>query len=682
MKIEISIWGIRRGFEKEGFFHTHNNANIKASQQDRFRKICNSIGNKGLFNIQHLQGKTIISYIDSGVREFLPAGPRPGYAVFSLIISNQEVFEQSPRAVLLELSHFYRSRVGETNQNNFNSAEIEFFLNKLTLAPAPALQIRENISSYTYYADASHIDHFLTGNIPFASFGELIFIPSEYNPTTGKFKELDFIDDSFRSNPQFIDLRVAESRFMKERESDQEKQRIAEQQKKEMQQQIQFIEQDLINMIKLGKFDEAIQKYEQFSHKAYINQHVTNQLNEHKRVQEDQDKEIHTLKQDAELIDSIIIAERKGDLDLALNRYKRLNNKNHANLTFNLKTKLENYDADLKQQRESHEQQKIATAKARNARAKRKKMILSLSILAIIGLCATSFFLKVPTSVWDKDADGTYNWSDACPDSSGTIALHGCPDKDKDGFADQDDECPNDSSRVCFGCPDRDKDNVPDKKDSCKREPGSKDCFGCPDKDNDKIADKDDKCPKLGGEVDEKGCPVRADVPVPITGRSNITEGTINTKNYSSLKSIFGINFIRLNQKKYEISDKEYKGFKPITEKEQIHALNKEFGLNIPGGTASGNPSGTNIRGGANPPAANQPEKGNGQKVDFPQKKDAETAFNNVKNAIFESDKTKFRKAFKTIYKEYFDGYKSGKYNKDKTFEDNLNKWDKRVDNY
>ena len=400
MKIEISIWGIRRGFEKEGFFHTHNNANIKASQQDRFRKICNSIGNKGLFNIQHLQGKTIISYIDSGVREFLPAGPRPGYAVFSLIISNQEVFEQSPRAVLLELSHFYRSRVGESNQNNFNSAEIEFFLNKLTLAPAPALQIRENISSYTYYADTSHIDHFLTGNIPFASFGELIFIPSEYNPTTGKFKELDFIDDSFRSNPQFIDLRLAESRFMKERENDQEKQRIAEQQQKEMQQQIQFIEQDLMNMIKLGKFDEAIQKYEQFPHKAYIKQSITNQLNEHKRVQEDQDKEIHTLKQDAELIDSIIIAERKGDLDLALNRYKRLNNKNHANLTFNLKTKLENYDADLKQQRESEEQQKIAKAEAKNARAKRKKMILSVSLLAVIGLCATSYFLKVPEAFW------------------------------------------------------------------------------------------------------------------------------------------------------------------------------------------------------------------------------------------------------------------------------------------
>ena len=403
MKIEISIWGIRRGFEKEGFFHTHNNAAIKASQQDRFRKICNSIGNKGFFNIQHIQGKTIISYIDSGVREFLPAGPRPGYAVFSLIISNQEVFEQSPRAVLLELSHFYRSRVGESNQNNFNSAEIEFFLNKLTLAPAPAIQIRENIISYTYYADASNIDHFLTGNIPFASFGELIFIPSEYNPTNGKFKELDFIDDSFRSNPQFIDLRLAESRFMKERESDLEKQRIAEQQKKEIQQQIQLIEQDLINMIKLGKFDEANQKYEQFPHKADINQGITNQLYEHKRVQEDQVKEILTLKQEADLIDSIIMAERKGDLDLALSSYKKLNNKNHANLTVNLKTKLENYDADLKQQRESEEQQKIAKAEANNARTKRKKMFLSFSILAIIGLCATSFFLKLPEVIWAEN---------------------------------------------------------------------------------------------------------------------------------------------------------------------------------------------------------------------------------------------------------------------------------------
>ena len=671
MKIEISIWGIRRGFEKEGFFHTHNNVAIKASQQDRFRKICNSIGNKGFFNIQHIQGKTIISYIDSGVREFLPAGPRPGYAVFSLIISNQEVFEQSPRAVLLELSHFYRSRVGESNQNNFNSAEIEFFLNKLTLAPAPAIQIRENIISYTYYADASNIDHFLTGNIPFASFGELIFIPSEYNPTNGKFKELDFIDDSFRSNPQFIDLRLAESRFMKERESDLEKQRIAEQQKKEMQLQIQFIEQVLINMIKLGKFDEANQKYEQFPHKAYINQGITNQLYDYKRVQEDQDKEIHTLKQDAELIDSIIIAERKGDLDLALNRYKRLNNKNHANLTFNLKTKLENYDADLKQQRESDEQQKIAKAEANNARAKRKKMILSLSILAVVGLCATSFFLKVPTSVWDKDADGIYNWSDACPDSSGTIALNGCPDEDNDGIPDAADSCKNQKgTEKCHGCPDDDEDGMANAADSCKDERGTSECQGCPDDDKDGIANKDDKCPNTnkGGEVDEKGCSIAAEDPDPDPRRSNIEEGTINTTNYPSLKSIFGMNFIRLNQKKYEISDKEFKDFKPITKKEQIDALNKEFGLNIPGGTSVGKVK--------DPEPDPDPE----QKVEFPEQTDAKTAFDNFEKATSDADKDKYRQAFKKISDKYFQGILSGKYIENELFKKYLKKCLNKID--
>ena len=661
MKIEISIWGIRRGFEKEGFFHTHNNAAIKASQQDRFRKICNSIGNKGFFNVQHIQGKTVISYIDSGVREFLPPRPRPGYAVFSLIISNQEVFEKSPRAVLLELSHFYRSRVGESNQNNFNSAEIEFFLNKLTIAPAPALQIRENISSYTYYADASHIDHFLTGNIPFASFGELIFIPSEYNPTTGKFKELDFIDDSFRSNPQFIDLRLAESRFMKERESDLEKQRIAEQQKKEKQLQIQLIEQVLINMIKLGKFDEANQKYEQFPHKAYINQGITNQLYEHKRVQEDQVKEILTLKQEADLIDSIIMAERKGDLDLALSSYKKLNNKNHANLTVNLKTKLENYDADLKQQRASEEQQKIAKAEAKTARAKRKKMILSLSILAVVGLCATSFFLKVPTSVWDKDADGIYNWSDACPDSSGTIALNGCPDKDKDGFSDQDDKCPNDSSRVCQGCPDLDKDKVPDKIDSCKIEFGSKECFGCPDKDGDSVADKDDKCPSTSGDKSNNGCPPSANVTPPSLDKSTFEKvKVIKSQEYNSLKNIFVFKYIRLINGKYESSDFDYKGFQTIKKPKEIDALNKEFGLRIPGGTPSGNTGGTRIRGGGNQPEVNQP-KVNGKKIEFPDKALARELNEN-------KAKPGNRNKLKSKLNDYKNGIISGKYIEDPSF--------------
>ena len=37
--VHLSIWGIRDGFEKTGMFHTHDIAELKKIQQDRFRDI-------------------------------------------------------------------------------------------------------------------------------------------------------------------------------------------------------------------------------------------------------------------------------------------------------------------------------------------------------------------------------------------------------------------------------------------------------------------------------------------------------------------------------------------------------------------------------------------------------------------------------------------------------------------
>jgi hypothetical protein len=681
MKIEISIWGIRRGFEKEGFFHTHNIAAVKATQQDRFRNICNSIGNKGFYNIQHIQGKTIISFIDSGVREYLPTGPRPGYAVFSLILSSQDVFEQSPRPVLLELAHFYRSRVGESSQNNFNSAEIEFFLNKLKIVPAESLQIRENVSAYCYYTDVAQIDHFLTGNIPFASFGELLFIPSEFNPSTGKFKEIDFIDDSFRSKPQLIDLRQAESQFLRDRESEIARQRQAEQERLQRQQQVQFLENDLVNMLKLNKKEEALQKLEQSPLRSYVNPSISHQLTQYKNEKEEQNKGALTQQQDKRLVDDLLIAWRSRDMDLALSLYKKLSNRTHPNLTFDITSKLEQYDANLKQMRQEEEDNKKAAREEEGKKAKKKKSIKLISFVSIICLFAASFFLKIPAGIWDKDSDGVYNWSDVCPNEKGSAEFDGCPDQDKDGIEDSKDKCIKDPGTViCHGCPDQDKDSITDAKDACPDEFGTKECKGCPDRDEDGVADKDDECPTNPGDKTNKGCPTPAGTTAPPSGNADITKVTIQTDDYPNLKRIFGMRFIRVNNNKYEISEKGIK-FDPITKKEQIDALNLEFNKSIPGGTKKTGV--TTTPGGNKPPATTKPPvttnppvtpKPPGTKAtDFPNKAAAYAALNNFKDATG-TDKTKYRKEFKKYSDAYYAGVTNGKYKEDKDFDKFLKK--------
>ena len=117
---------------------------------------------------------------------------------------------------------------------------------------------------------------------------------------------------------------------------------------------------------------------------------------------------------------------------------------------------------------------------------------------------------KLPT---DRDADGTVDSLDRCPDIAGSMSLRGCPDTDNDGIADKDDKCPDVAGDYTYdGCPipDTDGDGVKDDEDKCKTIKGSKQNNGCPviDTDEDGIADAEDKCPEVKGNVENKGCPM------------------------------------------------------------------------------------------------------------------------------------------------------------------------------
>jgi len=136
MSIDFSIWGIRRGFEPAGMLHSHTYPEVMVLQKDRFRSLSNAIGGKGFYLINRLGTRLVITYVHTGIREYVPNGsPRPGYVAFSLIIPGNLAFDHSPRAVLQQMATFYEERVGETQNNNFSEAEIRGLLSSPNMLP-------------------------------------------------------------------------------------------------------------------------------------------------------------------------------------------------------------------------------------------------------------------------------------------------------------------------------------------------------------------------------------------------------------------------------------------------------------------------------------------------------------------------------------------------------------------
>ena len=134
----------------------------------------------------------------------------------------------------------------------------------------------------------------------------------------------------------------------------------------------------------------------------------------------------------------------------------------------------------------------------------------------------------------DRDGDGIFDVSDACPDVKGPAnadpAKNGCPpaDRDHDGIFDDVDACPDEAGYPNAdpkknGCPysDRDKDGIFDDQDACPDEPGVASADpkknGCPpsDRDKDKVIDDNDACPDIPGiatgDPKTNGCPPDTD---------------------------------------------------------------------------------------------------------------------------------------------------------------------------
>jgi hypothetical protein len=359
------------------------------------------------------------------------------------------------------------------------------------------------------------------------------------------------------------------------------------------QESVQKMEQVLDMLIHNGRLDEARQRFEKFPFKSSINERILSILmesNEPKEkvteqassIEHDQKNEVHPdVEQEEKPIQTDFIPENWKSFDTSEQKpfYKRWT---------------------------------------------KKQWLFSILCLFLI-----SYFTKIPHFIWDKDADGVYNWSDVCPDIKGSEKSMGCPDKDNDGITDNLD-------------------------------------LSSSDNDGDQIPNIDDQCPDVWGSIVNHGCPgnsLPTKQPKEIT--KDVSKGPINTKNYPVLQKVFGLRFIKLVGSHYEVSQQEFKGYKKITDKTQITALNKEFGLNFPGGAVTNKTGTTPLTGNANRDLQTFPPN-NLMK--------AKMALNDLKyvSNLSASQKEDLNKKIQSIGDDYFGGVISGKYQEDKVINKEL----------
>jgi hypothetical protein len=406
-QIELSIWGIRRGFEKDGIFHTHELQSVKATQTDRFRNLANTIGNKGFYILQHTSGKTIISFVDTSIREFLPTGARPGYMVFSLIIDNRAVFSRSPRAFLNELANFYKSRVGEGDRNNFTADEIKAALGSLTLVQNEQMTIQENVRAYSYYSDPSKLDQYLTGKIPFAAYGELTLIPTELDAGTNKLKEVSFIDESYGAKPQFIDIFEADQLFRKKQDDDRERELLAQQEAQKLKALADQTTREIRELIQLGKIEEALTKFSIFDRKDLFDPQMKQQLNEKKAEYDQRNKTKNEANRDQELIEQLYEAYRRKDLPTAQIKFDQIKNKDV--ISSSIKKDLAEFEMkNADEARVEDDRRRLV-----KEQAKRKKKLQANILYAVICIVIAggvySFLTKTPSYLYLSNVEKPKN---------------------------------------------------------------------------------------------------------------------------------------------------------------------------------------------------------------------------------------------------------------------------------
>ena len=505
--VHLSIWGIRDGFEKNGMFHTHDFTALKKIQEDRFRDIANMVGSHGFYMIHRQAGYTMISFVDSRIREARTSMQigRPGYVVFSLIFSDSLQLQDSPRNVLKSIAQFYVDRVKEGTKNNFHAEEIEVFLKTLATKQRVGNEPFKSGSFYTYYNDESQVDEFLNGNSSLANLNEWIWV---YNaPINGEYKNISFWEGAFNAVPGYFNVHEKQKEIIEitRKREEEDRKRIDEQNRQAK--ELQDLEVALNRLLSENKEHEAVILWKQSPLKNSVSNPLKSRLFAIDQAFLDRQTKAQKEKEDNDTLEELHRALHANNMDEALKFYRMLNNPNHPNLSEQNKNKILSYEENKRLKEQEEEEAKKNERINRDKKSKRNKIIILATTGLFLVLLTVSYFTMIPAFIWDKDGDGFHTYrNDNCPEELGK-SCNGCPDADNDQIADKDDYCKTLKGLASAnGCPDSDGDGIKDADDQCLTEFGTTGCKGCPDSDGDNVTDSLDNCPNEKGLKQYNGC--------------------------------------------------------------------------------------------------------------------------------------------------------------------------------
>ncbi len=474
-RIDVSIWGIRAGFEEGGIFHSHNFADVKELQKDKFRGLADLSRPKNSYMINRTSAHTVVTIIHTDIFEFSVSGtPRSGYVAISLIFDKNKALASSPKSFLQQFVQWYKQVQGNTRVNNFTAEQIQGIVNQLTLVDSTLRDVpgKKAIA----YSNETELDEHLTGGSKYVPFEETIF----YDPT------INFGQSGLMN--EVIPMTTVIGTIEKE----EEKRRIEEEQNKIKKQQITEKELVLSELKKLGRIDEMIEVFDKFQYNFSLSPSIRNEVEtvKQRRAEAIQSQEEQ---RKAEEISRLI---KEKNYELAFAKFELFREK--SRLSAQEQRMMQVYKDDLRKKNILEQKER---EKAENT-ARKKKAFKIYSIVGVFALLVSlsvfSFVLEIPLSFYDSDDDKIANSEDKCPELPGTI--NGCPDSDKDGIIDSEDECPDENGKL-NGCPDTDEDGISDDDEKSQElDPKKKDTDG------DGVNDKDDKCPKIKGTKENNGC--------------------------------------------------------------------------------------------------------------------------------------------------------------------------------
>ena len=272
--IDLSIWGIRSGFENKGIYHTHQIEQVfqlQTNEKDALYRDCaKHTSGSGFYSIQFTTNHKIVSYICTEIKEYTSSGEgrRDGFVVFSLILAKGMTFAQSPRIWFEDFAAWYKEQQNnhKINYNNFTDGQIQEKLGTL-----PVLT-RESCSPTTgskYIENATNIDTLFESKA-YLQHKQLFIFPCSGWEEKGILKnthsKLD-VEQQIRVETQNI-----------------EKKAEMEAKKAEKKQNIENKNRELHQLIEAKELDKLVEGYNNYAYKNELNSLIKEEVKKYSKL--------------------------------------------------------------------------------------------------------------------------------------------------------------------------------------------------------------------------------------------------------------------------------------------------------------------------------------------------------------------------------------------------------------